>query len=216
MLGGRAGRSTSVDGIRSTWLRLTAADVARNKDERSDARQVIGDLRQILAEAGVQLLRPDLVIMDEFQRFAELLDPNSTSKSAELLRTFISSEHERNSAPTKVLLLSATPYRWFDRSGTARTTRTSSRRCGSSSTTSRVRSMKPSRHSPTCEAHSGTAISKQPRRSRTVERRASPCDLPNRAAQFNPRPQWHVAQRPGAHARRHRRCAWLRRSATIG
>ena len=69
----------------------------------------MGELRQILAEAGVQLLRPDLVIMDEFQRFAELLDPNSTSKSAKLLRTFISSEHERNTAPTKVLLLSATP-----------------------------------------------------------------------------------------------------------
>lgn len=88
-----------------------------DRDSKERRQAFIGDLRQILAEAGVQLLRPDLVIMDEFQRFAELLDPTSTSKSAQLLRTFISSEHEHNAAPTKVLLLSATPYRWFDRSG---------------------------------------------------------------------------------------------------
>ena len=85
--------------------------------ELEQRQALIGELRQILAEAGVQLLRPDLVIMDEFQRFADLLDPRSAGKPAELLRSFISADHEHNHAATKVLLLSATPYRWFDRSG---------------------------------------------------------------------------------------------------
>lgn len=80
-------------------------------------QEVLGELRQIMAQAGVNLLRPDLVIMDEFQRFAELLDPKGSSKASELLRTFIAGEHSHNAAPTKVLLLSATPYRWFDQSG---------------------------------------------------------------------------------------------------
>jgi hypothetical protein len=79
--------------------------------------EVLGECRQILAEAGVKMLQPDLVIMDEFQRFAELLDPASEERSALLLRTFLNSVHEANREPTKVLLLSATPCRWFDRSG---------------------------------------------------------------------------------------------------
>lgn len=105
-------------GRRSIYEEIEAlAPAFEGPIEEWEGRQVvIGELRQILAEAGVQLLRPDLVIMDEFQRFADLLDPTATSKSAELLRTFITSEHEQNMAPTKVLLLSATPYRWFDRS----------------------------------------------------------------------------------------------------
>jgi hypothetical protein len=78
---------------------------------------LLGDLRQILAEAGVNLLQPDLVIMDEFQRFAELLDPDSDGKPAQLLRTLLGATHRANRASTKVLLLSATPYRWFDPSG---------------------------------------------------------------------------------------------------
>lgn len=78
---------------------------------------LIGELRQLLAQAGIGLLRPDLVIMDEFQRFADLLDPRSTNKAAVLLRQFVSTTHDGNTSPTKVLLLSATPYRWFDRSG---------------------------------------------------------------------------------------------------
>ena len=85
--------------------------------ELEQRQALLGELRQLLARAGVNLLRPDLVIMDEFQRFADLLDPRSDDQAAQLLRTFISAEHPDNVASTKVLLLSATPYRWFDSSG---------------------------------------------------------------------------------------------------
>lgn len=87
------------------------------REEFEQRQALIGELRQLLAQAGVNLLRPDLVIMDEFQRFAELLNPQSTDKAAELLRAFISAKHSDNVAATKVLLLSATPYRWFDQTG---------------------------------------------------------------------------------------------------
>ena len=35
---------------------------------------VVGELRRILAEVSVDCLEPDLVILDEFQRFKHLLD----------------------------------------------------------------------------------------------------------------------------------------------
>ena len=110
-------------GAPTIWAQLRALAPAFGRqgelwnDEWEQRQAVLGELRQILAQAGVNLLRPDLVIMDEFQRFADLLDPTSTAKAAQLLRTFITGEHSHNSAPTKVLLLSATPYRWFDQSG---------------------------------------------------------------------------------------------------
>ena len=110
-------------GAPTIWAQLRALAPAFGRqgelsvEEWEQRQTVMGELRQILAQAGVNLLRPDLVIMDEFQRFADLLDPKSTAKAAQLLRTFITGEHSHNSAPTKVLLLSATPYRWFDQSG---------------------------------------------------------------------------------------------------
>ncbi|BAN04381.1 DEAD/DEAH box-containing ATP-dependent helicase [Ilumatobacter coccineus] len=107
-------------GERTLWQSIRALEkpfkstASLSSNDWNLRQRVIGELRQILAEAGVKLLRPDLVIMDEFQRFGDLLDPTSTARAAELLRTFISAEHGENFAKTKVLLLSATPYRWFD------------------------------------------------------------------------------------------------------
>ena len=77
--------------------------------EKSDAKQMVGQLRMALAKAGVDALEPDLVILDEFQRFRYLLDVNDPSfgDAAELARSLFDF---RNS---KVLLLSATPYKPF-------------------------------------------------------------------------------------------------------
>lgn len=65
----------------------------------------IGQLRSLLAASCLRSLEPDLVILDEFQRFSHLLDPGA--EDAELARDMFSVNDVR------VLLLSATPYRMY-------------------------------------------------------------------------------------------------------
>ena len=69
------------------------------------SRNLVHDLRGALAAASVHTLEPDLVILDEFQRFRHLLDP--TNPAGEL------AHHLFEYGAAKVLLLSATPYKPF-------------------------------------------------------------------------------------------------------
>ena len=73
-------------------------------DEDKELRyRVIGELRKMLAHSCVSALEPDLVIMDEFQRFKDLL--GGGSESANLAEAVF------NYGNARVLLLSATPYK---------------------------------------------------------------------------------------------------------
>lgn len=63
--------------------------------------------RTQLAEASVETLQPDLVILDEFQRFRHLLDLECGGEAAELAHLLF------NYPAARVLLLSATPYKPF-------------------------------------------------------------------------------------------------------
>ncbi|GII25699.1 helicase [Planosporangium mesophilum] len=74
---------------------------------RHDVRTLIGRLRGELARVSVHTLEPDLVILDEFQRFRHLLDPESGGEAAEL------AHHLFEYGDARVLLLSATPYKPF-------------------------------------------------------------------------------------------------------
>jgi len=77
-------------------------------DEVADrAGELISQLRTELARASVHALEPDLIILDEFQRFRELLDRSSGSEAADLAHALF----EFGNA--KVLLLSATPIKSF-------------------------------------------------------------------------------------------------------
>lgn len=70
-----------------------------------DQLALVRSLRSALARASVETLEPDLVILDEFQRFKHLLsDDNPAGELAHYLF-----EHDA----AKVLLLSATPYKPF-------------------------------------------------------------------------------------------------------
>lgn len=72
---------------------------------RDRAHRIIGSLRHDLAKAGIATLEPDLVILDEFQRFRPLLArDNDAGALAHDLFSFDAA---------KVLLLSATPYKPF-------------------------------------------------------------------------------------------------------
>ncbi len=82
------------------------------KDVADDQRAIMRNLRKIFAQTSISMLKPDLVVMDEFQRFSDLIatseEGERESEVATLFRHFINCENELH---TKVLLLSATPYK---------------------------------------------------------------------------------------------------------
>ena len=79
-------------------------------DERTERTRLVGRLRSLLATTCIKALEPDLVILDEFQRFKGLL--NGTDPAAELARDlFDYSGADLRKA--RVLLLSATPYKMY-------------------------------------------------------------------------------------------------------
>ncbi|WP_166870836.1 helicase-related protein [Salinibacterium sp. ZJ450] len=91
-----------------TYTKLLDDLAGRRKvpEERThDVRQLTGRLRAGLARASVETLEPDLVILDEFQRFRHLLDLENGGDAAEL------AHHLFDYPSAKVLLLSATPYK---------------------------------------------------------------------------------------------------------
>jgi hypothetical protein len=79
-------------------------------DDRKARRLLIGELRDILARSCVDALEPDLIILDEFQRFRRLLD--GTDPAGELAQQLFGFRDHRNE-PARVLLLSATPYKMY-------------------------------------------------------------------------------------------------------
>jgi hypothetical protein len=69
----------------------------------------IGEVRELLARSCLTALEPDLIILDEFQRFKHLL--NDESEDSELARHLFNYSDEHDAA--RVLLLSATPYKMY-------------------------------------------------------------------------------------------------------
>lgn len=75
------------------------------RDLSSRRHELIGYLRRLVAYAAIEHLEPDLVILDEFQRFKDLLD--SDDEGAQLAKAVF------NHPDAKLLLLSATPYKMY-------------------------------------------------------------------------------------------------------
>ncbi|KIA73925.1 hypothetical protein ANMWB30_11730 [Arthrobacter sp. MWB30] len=100
----RSGNLTAFDRLMDEPLVAEVAEV------RARMRAVVGGLRADLAKAALECLEPDLIILDEFQRFRDLLyQPSSANDeedpAAELARQFLNYEG------AKLVLLSATPYK---------------------------------------------------------------------------------------------------------
>jgi hypothetical protein len=85
------------------------------RDVRNRRALFIGELRTILAETSLLSLEPDLIILDEFQRFKHLLD-DEDEESALAQGLF---NYADNQSSAKVLLLSATPYKMYTIDGDA-------------------------------------------------------------------------------------------------
>lgn len=83
-------------------------DVARTA-RPEPSRRIAGSTRTNLHP----LLRPDLVILDEFQRFKHLMNPaNEEAELAESLFEYADESEGRDEA-VRLLLLSATPYKMY-------------------------------------------------------------------------------------------------------
>lgn len=65
------------------------------------------ELRKVFADISLEILKPDLVIMDEFQKFSSLIDTDKATETEEnmIARKFFANKD------TYILLLSATPYK---------------------------------------------------------------------------------------------------------
>lgn len=88
---------------------------SRPEEQWRGRRELIGELRHLLATTCVDALEPDLVILDEFQRFRSVLD--GESQAAQLARAIF--DYEKGHEHAKVLLLSATPYKMYTLHGEA-------------------------------------------------------------------------------------------------
>ncbi|MCD6517344.1 MAG: hypothetical protein J7L72_08005, partial [Candidatus Aminicenantes bacterium] len=77
--------------------------------DRQDAAELIGDLRVILANSCLDALEPDIVILDEFQRFKHLLE--GQGEMCELAQHMFN--YESDDGKVRIILLSATPYKMY-------------------------------------------------------------------------------------------------------
>lgn len=107
--GFRAAVSADAELVES--IRSCAAGTAAGKNDRvfkRERRMLIGRLRAELAKAGARTLaQRGLVILDEFQRFPDLLQESGKSLAATLAQEVFARTYKHR----RVLLLSATPYR---------------------------------------------------------------------------------------------------------
>jgi hypothetical protein len=97
-------------------LRRTFTRLARRLDDPEDRGDwnaqwdLIRDLRLALAKSCVAALEPDLVILDEFQRFRELLQPANPDDPDDIRAL---AHHLFEQQDVRMLLLSATPYKMY-------------------------------------------------------------------------------------------------------
>ncbi|MDD8018596.1 MAG: helicase-related protein [Bacteroidota bacterium] len=83
----------------------------RPYDQRAVRNRIVGNLRAILAEACIESLEPDIIILDEFQRFKNLL--REDDECSELARRLFNYVDTKSNTCARVMLLSATPYKMY-------------------------------------------------------------------------------------------------------
>ena len=104
--------ATRLYGLLEAWFRRYRAEWPA--EARRQRNALIADLRRLLAETCVQALEPDLVILDEFQRFKPLLETQEGRQEpgAALAQALFKSRTPEGN-PVRTLLLSATPYKLY-------------------------------------------------------------------------------------------------------
>ena len=95
-----------------TWFKKSRATWPI--EARRARNQLLGQLRRMLAEVCIQALEPDLIILDEFQRFKSLLEHRAEFQdpAAEIAQAMFRAVTPEGH-PVRTLLLSATPYKLY-------------------------------------------------------------------------------------------------------
>ena len=81
-----------------------------NLNDYSDThyqKNLIVELRRVFTEISLEKLDPDLIILDEFQRFKTLLNTDINSEMGMITHKFF------NNSDVRILMLSATPYKMY-------------------------------------------------------------------------------------------------------
>ncbi|MXZ56450.1 MAG: helicase [Gammaproteobacteria bacterium] len=79
---------------------------------RRERLNFVGRVRELLASVSVEALQPNLIILDEFQRFRDLLNPEIKDATTKLAQKIFTSK-TADGSEVRILLLSATPYRYY-------------------------------------------------------------------------------------------------------
>jgi len=82
-------------------------EVRKRSFDKIEVKRYIVKLRLLFADISLNKLNPDLIIMDEFQRFKYLLNSDENSEMDRLTNKFFNSNNVR------ILMLSATPYKMY-------------------------------------------------------------------------------------------------------
>ena len=95
---------------------------SQKKEFQKESNRCISELRALLVRSCLKALEPDLIILDEFQRFKHLMyvedgEDESAMSARDLARELFSYADENSEA--RVLLLSATPYKMYTTSDEA-------------------------------------------------------------------------------------------------
>lgn len=88
---------------------ISRSDRVISAETRQERSAWIGEVRALMASTCLQALEPDLIIMDEFQRFKHLLDADD--EASQMARQLFDYSDAHSSA--RVILLSATPYKMY-------------------------------------------------------------------------------------------------------
>jgi len=103
------------DQLKNTFFDLCdhyhRADAKVSPETARQRSDLVGDLRATLARACLHALKPDLIILDEFQRFKHLLVENPDSEASQLAHDLF--RYSDQHSATRVLMLSATPYKMY-------------------------------------------------------------------------------------------------------
>ena len=102
--------STVIEEVRSSPVLPILIEHLKGREKGTSPYKdyaVLNKLRVMFAKISTGMLEPDLVIMDEFQRFKFLLDSDQESETGILAHRFL------GGGDTRILLLSATPYKLY-------------------------------------------------------------------------------------------------------
>lgn len=98
----------ALDADKDLFERLSAlCEVRYSSQDHYEHRRLMGCLRRLLAAVCVKYLKPDLMILDEFQRFKNVINQEEDSEVRMITESLFKDPE------IKTLLLSATPYKMY-------------------------------------------------------------------------------------------------------